>query len=195
MSSSAASRSPQQSLANLSSIATIEFNAAARYAAYALQADQEGYLRVASLLRAVSRSEQIHASNHTATLIKMGGGWTPALEPFQINGTIENLKAAIRDELHEINEIFPVFLREAEAQALFDAERSLTYAIASEISHVQLLMSAIDQLEEPGLSMQQFLSQPMLSYVCPVCGFISEDGGGADCPVCGQCGNQFDCVV
>ena len=53
----------EQSLTNLCIAFNGESNAAVRYAAFAKKADEEGYLRVGSLLRAVARSEQIPAQD------------------------------------------------------------------------------------------------------------------------------------
>src|SRR6266540_2609628 len=83
----------EQSLMNLCIAFNGESNAAVRYAACAKKADEEGYLRVGSLFRAVARSEQIHAANHAATLLKMGRSHRPTIEMPRAKTTIENLNA------------------------------------------------------------------------------------------------------
>src|ERR1019366_4733743 len=49
-----------------------ESNAHHRYVAFAKKADDEGYGEVASLFRAAARAEEIHASNHSAVIRKLG---------------------------------------------------------------------------------------------------------------------------
>ena len=56
-------------LGNLVAAYNGESNAHVRYAAFALKADEEGFTQVASLFRAASRAEEIHAANH-ATVIR-----------------------------------------------------------------------------------------------------------------------------
>ena len=62
----------EQTLKNLLAAFNGESNASARYAAFAVKADEEGYLKVASLFRAASRAEQIHAANHSASYREIG---------------------------------------------------------------------------------------------------------------------------
>jgi len=59
---------------NLQTAFNGESNAHARYLAFAVKADQQGYGGVASLFRAAARAEEIHAANYLAEIQKLGGG-------------------------------------------------------------------------------------------------------------------------
>ena len=106
----------EQTLKNLLAAFNGESNASARYAAFAVKADEDGYLKVASLFRAASRAEQIHAANHAKVIVKMGAAAPVAtIEAVTVNTTVENLKAAIAGETYEVDVMYPDFIKEAEA--------------------------------------------------------------------------------
>ena len=80
-----------------------ESQANRKYLAFAKKADEEGKPQVAKLFRAAAAAETVHAHAH---LRVMGG----------IQGTAENLEAAIEGEGHEYKTMYPDFLAEAEAE-------------------------------------------------------------------------------
>lgn len=86
-----------------------ELNAHARYKAYAVKAEAEGMCGAASLFRAAARAEQIHASNHARVIRRMGGEIEAEIRPFRVKSTIENLKAALGGEQHEIDSLYARF--------------------------------------------------------------------------------------
>jgi rubrerythrin len=59
-------------LANLQTAYEGESNARAKYTAFAVKAVEEGFMDVASLFRAATRAEQIHAENHARVIRKFG---------------------------------------------------------------------------------------------------------------------------
>ena len=68
-----------------------EVTAKAKYIAYAQKAEQEGFPQIASLYRAVSSAEHIHAGNHQAVLAE-SKVLVPIIKPeFTVNTTKENL--------------------------------------------------------------------------------------------------------
>src|SRR5208282_2505294 len=99
MPSSSPAPTHEQTLKNLLAAFNGESNAAAHYAAFAVKAGEEGYLKVGSLFRATARAEQIHAANHAAVIRKLGGSPEAAIMPGEVTTTVENLKAAIAGEL------------------------------------------------------------------------------------------------
>jgi rubrerythrin len=86
-----------------------ELNAHARYRAYAAKAEDEGMSGAASLFRAAARAEQIHAGNHARVIRHMGGEAVADILPFRVKSTLENLKAALGGEQHEIDSLYPTF--------------------------------------------------------------------------------------
>jgi rubrerythrin len=171
-----------------------ESNAAVRYAACAKRAAEEGYLRIGSLFRAVSRSEQIHAANHAATLLKMGRSHRPTIEMPKVKSTIENLHTAIDGEFREVNEMYPEFILEASAQVLTGARRSFQQALASERGHLQLFLSALDKVENPDEKSAAILSRRSVFYVCPECGYTAEIIDYDGCPVCRHSKEEFELI-
>ncbi len=82
-----------------------ESNTHAKYLAFAARADEEGFHGAASLLRAAGRAEQIHATNHARVIKQLGGDARCAIHPVVVTTTLENLRAALDGEAHEIESI------------------------------------------------------------------------------------------
>jgi rubrerythrin len=147
-----------------------ESQANRKYLAFAVKADQEGYLQVARLFRAAAEAETVHAHNHLRAL----NG---------IRSTKENLQEAIAGETHEFKTMYPEMIEVAKAEGQKVAERSFNYANLVEKVHAQLYQSLLDGLGKP----QENYSY----YVCPVCGFTAEKQAPGACPVCGTKGEMF----
>ncbi len=186
--------SREQSLTNLCIAFNGESNAAVRYAAFAKIADEEGYLRIGSLFRAISRSEQIHAANHAGTLLKMGRTHRSTVEMPRVKSTIENLHTAIDGEFYEVNEMYPEFILEAAAQVLTSARRSFQHALASERGHLQLFLSALEKIEHPDEQSATMLSRRAVFYVCPECGYTAEMIEHDGCPICRHSKDEFELI-
>src|SRR4030067_3441406 len=92
-----------------------ESQANRRYLFFAEKADSEGHKQVARLFRAAADSETAHARNH---LRVMG----------QIKPTKDNLLAAINGENHEFTEMYPGFIKQAEAEGNSKARESFDLA-------------------------------------------------------------------
>jgi rubrerythrin len=181
-----------QTLKNLLTAFNGETNAAARYAAFALHADEEGLLKVACLFRAVARSEQIHAANHAGIIHKMGGKPVAEVESVILKSTAENLQLAIAGEQYEVNEMYPAFMREAEAQMLPKARRTFRYALEAERDHVKLFTSMLEHLQHPDEEWRARLLHKSAYYVCPECGFTASRSELEACPVCGHPRDEFE---
>ena len=187
--------SPQeQTLKNLLTAFNGESNASARYVAFAVKADAEGYLKIGSLFRAVSRSEQIHAANHAGIIHKMGGTPQSTIDPVKVMSTVENLQAAIEDELYEVNVMYPGFMKEAEAQMLPKARRTFRYAFETEKDHVLLFTNALEHVRKCVDKAHDRLSHPAVYYVCPECGFTASQTVLDHCPVCSHARDEFELV-
>jgi len=184
----------EQTLKNLLAAFNGESNAAARYAAFAVKADEEGYLKVGSLFRAASRAEQIHAANHSVVIQKLGGTPVATIEPTVAQTTEENLKAAIAGELYEVNVMYPEFIQEAEAQKISAARRTFRFAIEAEKEHAQLFASALEHLQKCVDKTCVKLSNKATYYVCPICGFTADKAEFDKCPVCGHAKEKFELV-
>jgi len=192
--SSSAAPTHEQTLKNLLAAFNGESNAAAHYAAFAVKADEEGYLKVGSLFRATARAEQIHAANHAAVIRKLGGTPEAAIHSEGLSTTVENLKAAIAGELYEVDVMYPDFLREAEAQKNSAARRTFHFALEAEKEHARLYAKALEHIQHCVDKSCQKLSNKAAYYVCPECGFTTDKADFDRCPVCAHSREDFELV-
>lgn len=173
-------------LDNLQAAYDGESNAAARYTAFAKQADKEGYAGVAGLFRAAAKAEQVHAASHAAVIKKMGAQPKADVKTPEVKTTKENLQAAIKGETYERDVMYPEFLKQARAEANAGAVRSFNYAKAAEAEHAKLYQQASDELEQ-WKGGREF-------YVCPTCGYTVTKIPGKKCPTCFEPTDQYEKV-
>jgi hypothetical protein len=88
---------------NLKTAFAGESQARNKYTFFAQVARKEGFHYIAKLLEETAENERRHAKNESTLLHGIGG-------------TITNLKEAIGGEHHETTEMYPTFVREAEAE-------------------------------------------------------------------------------
>ncbi len=150
---------------SLSAALAGESQAHIKYLAFADQAAKEGKPNVARLFRAISRAEQVHATNH---LRELGG----------IGKTTDNLSAAIGGETFEVNEMYAAYMAVAELQGEQGALRSMNYANEAEKLHAMLYTDAKQTVEGSADRSADEI------YVCPVCGFTHVGTPPDQCPVC-----------
>jgi rubrerythrin len=165
-----------------------ELNAHARYRAYAAKAEDEGMSGAASLFRAAARAEQIHAGNHARVIRHMGGEAVADILPFRVKSTLENLKAALGGEQHEIDSLYPTFLVQAISQLDTSAMRSFVWAMESEKTHARLYEDAVASIENgPGWTQEQ-----IDFYVCTLCGYTAKIQEADNCPACNFVWDRFE---
>ena len=170
-----------------------ESNAFAKYTAFAVKADEEGFHGAASLFRAAGRAEQIHATNHARVIKQLGGVSHFEIHPIQVLSTLDNLKTALRGEQHEIDVMYPEFLAEAESHANQPAIRTFTGAMEAEKTHARLYGEAIALLQ--GGKADAWTNSVREFYVCPVCGYTSETEEEHErCPVCNCPWEKFEII-
>lgn len=154
-----------QTVANLKAAFEGETTASAKYAAYAKKAKKEGYSKVALLFEAASKSENIHATNHSAVLEQLGEA-TPKVTPkFEVKSTKENLQDALKGEGYDVSTMYPGFIKTSGDGNVTLATISFSYAYKTEQKHLALYKNALEQLnagKENTLAAQYF--------VCPTCG-------------------------
>ena len=160
-----------ETMDNLMAAFAGESQANRKYLAFAKKAEQDGFLQVAKLFRAVAQAETVHALNH----------WRAS---GNVKSTAENLQAAIAGEHYEVNEMYPTFLATAQAEEEKKAANSFHLALEVEKEHEVLYQKALECLEAPQESFDY--------YVCPVCGSTHEGRPPERCPVCGTPGERFE---
>jgi rubrerythrin len=104
-----------------------------RYLIWGDMAEKEGFPKIGKLFTAIAYAERVHAGNHFHVL----GGTTAdatvaAGGVFGTGKTVDNLQGAINGELHEVNQMYPVYLNTAEFQNEAEAKRSFHFALEAE---------------------------------------------------------------
>jgi rubrerythrin len=166
-----------------------ESNAHERYLAFAVQADKEGYGKVASLFRAAARAEQIHAANHAEVIKQLGASPEAKIDSPEVKSTRENLAAAIKGETYERDSMYPDFLKQARRDQNKGAVKSLNLAKTAEGEHANLYAAALSDLDHlKG-------SKSAMFRVCPTCGFTTLDEGFSRCPSCYTPKEKFETVA
>ena len=175
---------------NLLSALEGESNANAKYNAFAIKADADGFRGAASLFRAAARAEQIHATNHARVIVQLGGKVAIKIHEIEVGSMLENLKTALAGEQYEIATMYPGFIAEATAHNNTAAIRTFHNALEAEKTHARLYAEAI-ALVEAG-SKDTWIAKPRDFFVCPVCGYTSETPNEHDrCPVCNTPWDKF----
>lgn len=161
---------------NLQAAFAGESQANRKYLAFARKAEAEGFAQVARLFRAAAEAETVHAHAH---LRVMKG----------INSTAENLKAAIDGEGYEFTEMYPDFVKEAQAEANQPAVHSFKNALAVEEIHHGLYHEALEAV----VSGSDLPETRM--YVCEVCGNTVQGEAPDKCPICSAPKDKFTEVI
>lgn len=112
-----------------------ESQANRKYSAYAKKAEAEGKTNAAKLFRAAADAETLHALKH----FEVAG---------QIGTTADNLKDAVAGETHEYKDMYPDFVKAAEAEGNKAAVMTFTFAMKAEQVHARLYEEALNNLDE-----------------------------------------------
>lgn len=115
---------------NLDDAFTGEARANRRYVAFAHQALNDGQPEIAQLFLEAAGAETIHALNH----LRVAG---------TIGNTDANLDESANGEGYEIDEMYPRFIREAEADDRPDAVATFELALERERHHRTMFQEAL----------------------------------------------------
>ncbi len=151
-----------------------------RYLIWGDMAKKEGFPNIAKLFEAISWAERVHAGNHFREIggeiadatVTAGGVFGPGR-------TVDNLGGAMAGELHEVEQMYPVYLNAAKFQNEPGAERSFHFALEAEKIHAKLFKDAQDAARGG----KDFEMESV--YICPVCGHTVLNEAPGQCPVCG----------
>lgn len=143
-----------------------ESQANRKYLAFARKAEADGYPQVAKLFRAAAAAETVHAHAHFRV---MGG----------VQGTVDNVKAAIAGEGYEVKDMYPGMVAQAKVEGHAAAQKSFEFALAVEKVHYDLYQKALAAVQGgKDLAGTRY-------YVCDVCGNTVEGAAPDACAVCG----------
>jgi rubrerythrin len=160
--------SENKTLNNLMDAFAGESQANRKYLSYSKKAEKDGHVNAAKLFKAASDAETLHALKHFEVAGKIGS-------------TTDNLKDAVAGETHEYKDMYPDFVKEAEAEGNKAAALSFTFAMKAEEVHARLYKEALESLEN---------KEEVFYYLCPVCGNI-EKFVPEKCSICGAAGSIF----
>ncbi|MFH0878709.1 MAG: rubrerythrin family protein [Lentisphaerota bacterium] len=174
-------------LDNLKAAFNGESNAQAKYAAFAVKADEEGYGQVASLFRASAKAESIHAANLARTITAMGAEPKADIKAAEVKTTKENIADALAGETYETEKMYPEFAKQAELDKNEKAIRNFKGAMVVESDHAKFFTEALANLEQWREGTKDFL-------VCDVCGYTTVDLGLMKCPICAAPRSKMEIV-
>ena len=160
--------SESKTITNLMAGFAGESQANRKYLAYARKAKKEGKINAAKLFRAAAEAETLHALRELEAAGKIGS-------------TADNLRDAIAGETYEYEDMYPPFIKEAEAEWNKDAVKAFTFAKKAEEVHARLYKEALENLDQ---------AEEIFYYLCPVCGNI-EKSVPEKCFICGTPGDKF----
>jgi rubrerythrin len=149
-----------------------ESQANRKYQAFSEKAAEEGFKNVATLYKAASEAEAIHAKKLLKVLTA-------------VESTARNLEASIAGETHEYTSMYPEFLKAAEAEKRSDAVLAFTHAMKAEEVHAGLYKKALAAIKAGNDLGREKV------FLCPVCGNIETGKAPDKCPICGVFGKQF----
>jgi rubrerythrin len=149
-----------------------ESQANRKYLAFSEKAAEEGFKGVATLFKAASEAEAIHAKKLLKVLTAIGP-------------TAKNLEGSIAGETYEYTSMYPGFIKAAEAENKTDAILAFTHAMKAEEVHAGLYKKAFDAIRAGHDIGREKV------FLCPVCGNIELGKAPDKCPVCGVFGKQF----
>ncbi|HOJ76864.1 MAG TPA: rubrerythrin family protein [Bacillota bacterium] len=151
-----------------------------RYQTWGNLAAKDGFPNIGRLFQGIAYAEQVHAANHFRELNIQKGDYTVAAGAvFGIGSIVDNLQGAINGELHEVEQMYPVYLHSAQFQNEKGAERSFHLALEAEKIHATLFKKA-QQAAQQGEDLEL-----KSVNVCPVCGHTVLDNIPDKCPICG----------
>ena len=172
-----------------------EIIASRNYSEYANKASFEGYDNIAYLFSALKASETIHARNFKNTLIDLG---VDVKEPPELKSeesdTKDNLRQALKVELSEIDESYPLYIGRMEGENHQEAIDVIAYAWKAEQQHRDLIKK---MKSASGLffgKIENSLDETDDYFICQKCGATLMDLPEKICPICGSLKTDYNKV-
>jgi rubrerythrin len=161
---------------NLKNAFAGESQANRKYLAFSKKAEEDGFLNIAKMFRAIAEAETVHALNHFRVMR-------------MIKTTKENLQTALDGETYEFTEMYPNFIKVANKEGIKDASMSFGYADEVEKVHGKLYRRAIESINKnKDIEEREY-------FVCPVCGNTFEGDAPDRCPICSTPREKFKKIL
>lgn len=174
-----------KTIADLKAAIDGESTASAKYAAFAEQAAKDSLFAIEALFKSTSQAEAIHIKNHQAALAVLGvTDYEGKVEPFDVKSTAENLQAGIDGETYEFSNMYPGFIKDAEAENSKEAIVSFNYAQDAEKDHAKIYADALAKIATPDALASVY-------YICPKCGNVFVGTSAKICDLCQTSSENF----
>ncbi|MGB2867293.1 MAG: ferritin family protein [Bacteroidota bacterium] len=179
-----AEKKPVVTIENLQTAYGIALKRATWYRQYAEKARKDRRSNAAFLFQAVSRSEEIHATNHAALLRMQGVEPAPVqIDSVALGSVTQSLKMALSSESLEFESLYPNLIRSAEVEKFDSAAHQFKMIGDSDARHSQLFKEAADRDGNIGRATY---------YICPQCGYIITSAKTDECPTCKVKKDRFE---
>ncbi len=155
--------------ANLTEAYRFESGNNVLFAAYAVDADKEGYPKVAAFFRAISKTASIHADNFEKVLSRMGVTVTPSTPAIIVKPSQMNIEDAMKEVRIEAGIKYAEYLDQAKTDGENNAVKALRWAKETEQKSLQLFVNIADALSKENTN-----SLPAFYLVCPKCGNLYD---------------------
>jgi rubrerythrin len=154
------------------------------YAKFVRPAEKEKQVNTANLYRAIARSEEIHAANHSSLMRARGiEPKAPQYDSVAVGTIVQTLKMSMGSEDIETESMFPNLIRTAGLEKDTVAMNQFQMTMEADNRQSELLKDAADHLGKI----------PKVPYlVCPGCGYIITSEQTEECPVCHARKEKFE---
>jgi rubrerythrin len=99
--------------------------------------------------RSTAHSKQIQANNYARLIRQLGSEPEAQIQPAEVKTVLENLTAALVEEVYEIDSMYPRFLAENMSTNNSAAE-TLTWALEAERTNARLFSEQVGQMGAAG---------------------------------------------
>jgi rubrerythrin len=161
---------------NLKAAFSGESQARNKYTFFAKVAHKEGYPYIAKIFEETAENERHHAKDHLRLLNGIGD-------------TVTNLKAAIGGEDYEVENMYPGFAEEAEAEGETKAASAFREVAKVEAHHRERFKKLLAMVESGTV----YKRETAIKWKCSKCGYIVEDTQPPQrCPSCDHPQQYFE---
>jgi rubrerythrin len=167
---------PEATLEQLQIVYSKTIQRIKNYRDFMSQAEKENIPAIKLLFRTLTRSEEIHAKNHLALMLKHDiKPITFKEEKIIIGKSNQTLKMALSMEEYSANSLYSALIKLAECEKCQEASQLFRTTQDTEYKHAELLRYAIYKGKE----------MPALNYrVCKCCGYVLSTEETHECPAC-----------
>ncbi len=161
-----------------------ETDARTLHLAYAAKAEEEGFLKASSLLRAIAKSQEVHARAFAALLEHAGQKPQPAPFKPELKSTLDNIHESIKQRSRLRDSLYPAYVKKAQEEKDAAAALAFQYAQKAAAEQANLLISPLANPEQWKLTKKTFI-------ICPKCGYLTTNLKLDKCPVSGDARKEF----